>query len=94
VSSWEGSIFLRYSLYARPYSYSPSLTRGYALPVELSDSEEFIRLSELATECRVKRLQEIVKLKLRTPSRLYTIRLDAGKADEVLKRLKCEVVEV
>jgi len=64
------------------------------LPVELFDSEEFVRLSELATECRVKRLQEIVKLKLRTPSRLYTIKLDAGKADEVLKRLKCEVVEV
>jgi len=67
---------------------------GSALPVELFDPEEFVRLSELASECRVKRLEEIVKLKLRTPGRLYTIKLDAGKADGVLKRLKCEVVEV
>jgi len=64
------------------------------VPAELLDPEEFIRLSELATECRVKRLKEIVKLKLRTPSRLYTIKLDAGKAEEIIKRLKCEVVEV
>ena len=67
---------------------------GISVPAELFDSEEFIRLSELATECRVNRLKEIVKLKLRTPSRLYTIKLDAGKAEEVIKRLKCEVVEV
>lgn len=64
------------------------------MPAESLDLEEFIRLSELAMECRVKRLKEIVKLKLRTPSTLYTIKLDAGRAEEIIKRLKCEVVEV
>jgi ferritin-like protein len=63
------------------------------MPAEMSDVEEFIRISERADECRVKRLEDIVKLKLRTASKLYTIKLTADKAAEVLKQLKCEVVE-
>ena len=63
------------------------------MPSEMSDVEEFIRISERADECRVKRLEDIVKLKLRTASKLYTIKLNADKAAEVLKQLKCEVVE-
>jgi len=63
------------------------------MPAQTSDIEEFIRISERAEECRVKRLEDVVKLKLRTPSRLYTMKLNAEEAAEVLKRLKCEVVE-
>jgi hypothetical protein len=63
------------------------------MPAEISDTEEFVRISERAEECRVKRLQDTVKLKLRTPSKLYTIKLDAEKAADVLKQLKCEVIE-
>jgi len=63
------------------------------MPAEIADVEEFVRISERAEECRVKRLEDVVKLKLRTPNRLYTIKLDAEKAAEVLKQLKCEVVE-
>lgn len=63
------------------------------MPAEITDAEEFVRISERAEECRVKRLEDVVKLKLRTPSRLYTIKLNAEKAAEVLKQLKCEVVE-
>lgn len=63
------------------------------MPAQISDIEEFVRISERAGECRVKRLEDIVKLKLRTPSRLYTIKLNAEEAADVLKRLKCEVVE-
>jgi phenylalanyl-tRNA synthetase beta subunit len=63
------------------------------MPAQTSDIEEFVRISERAEECRVKRLEDVVKLKLRTPSRLYTIKLNAEEAAEVLKRLKCEVVE-
>ena len=63
------------------------------MPAQISDVEEFVRISERAEECRVKRLEEVVKLKLRTPSRLYTMKLNAEEAAEVLKRLKCEVVE-
>jgi hypothetical protein len=63
------------------------------MPSEIADSEEFVRISERASECRVKRLKDIVKLKLQTPKRLYTIRLDPEKATEVLKQIKCEVIE-
>jgi phenylalanyl-tRNA synthetase beta subunit len=63
------------------------------MPSQISDVEEFVRISERAEECRVKRLEDVVKLKLRTPSKLYTIRLNTEEAAEVLKRLKCEVVE-
>ncbi len=60
---------------------------------EIAEAEEFVKLSERASECRVKRLKDIVKLKLRTPRQLYTIRLDPEKATEVLKMIKCEVIE-
>ncbi len=63
------------------------------MPAEISDIEEFVRISERAEECRVKRLEDVVKLKLRTPGKLYTIRLNAAQAADVLKRVKCEVVE-
>lgn len=64
------------------------------MPREVFDVEEFVKLSETALACRVKRLKDLVKLKLRTPRTLYTIRLEAPEAEEVLKRVKCEVQEV
>jgi phenylalanyl-tRNA synthetase beta subunit len=63
------------------------------MPAELTDIEKFVQLSESAEECRVKRLEAVVKLKLRTPKTLYTMKLTAEQAAEVLKRVKCEVVE-
>jgi hypothetical protein len=63
------------------------------MPSEISDSEEFVRISERATECRVKRLKAVVKLKLRTVKQLYTIQVDPNKAAELLKQIKCEVIE-
>ncbi|MGA2461092.1 MAG: hypothetical protein ABSF82_06700 [Candidatus Bathyarchaeia archaeon] len=63
------------------------------MPSELTDTEEFVKISERATECRVKRLKDIVKLKLRTPRQLYTIRVDPNKAAELLKLIRCEVIE-
>lgn len=64
------------------------------MPEEVFDIEEFLRLSERATECRVKRSEGAVKLKLRLPRKLYTIRLDVERAEEVLKGLKCPIQEV
>jgi large subunit ribosomal protein L38e len=63
------------------------------MPSEIADSGEFVRISERASECRVKRLKNEVKLKLRTRSKLYTIRLEPDKAAEILKQVKCEVIE-
>ena len=62
------------------------------MPAEVFDPEEFIELSERASYCVVKRTGEIVKLKLRTPRRLYTLKVSPEEADAIISRLKCEVV--
>ena len=64
-----------------------------AMPAEVTDVQEFVRISDRAVECRVKRLKDVVKLKLRTPSKLYTIKVDPEKAAEMLKQIRCEVIE-
>ncbi|OLD03776.1 hypothetical protein E6H36_08915 [Candidatus Bathyarchaeota archaeon] len=64
------------------------------MPAEITNADQFVDISEGALECRVKRSKDVVKLKLRTPSRLYTYKIKVDRADDVLKRLKCEIVEV
>jgi len=63
------------------------------MPAELTDDEEFVRIAERAVECSVKRLKDTVKLKLRTPAELYTIKVNPEKAAEMLKQIRCEVIE-
>ncbi|MEM2393514.1 MAG: 50S ribosomal protein L38e [Candidatus Bathyarchaeia archaeon] len=64
------------------------------MPEEIFEVEKFIEISERAEYCAVKRLRDVVKLKLRTPRRLYTLKVDPSKAEEVIKMLKCEIREV
>jgi len=64
------------------------------MPSEIQDVEKFVSLSANAKYCSVKRLKESVKLKLRTPSKLYTLKVEPLKADEIIKKLKCEIEEV
>jgi len=62
------------------------------MPAEVFDPEEFIRISERADYCMVKRSGDVVKLKLRTPGKLYTLKVKPEEADAIISRLKCEVV--
>jgi ferritin-like protein len=64
------------------------------MPAELFDMDKFVALSAKAKHCNVKRLKEVVKLKLRTPTRLYTLKVEPLKAEEIIKKLKCEIEEV
>jgi ferritin-like protein len=64
------------------------------MPSEILDVEKFVAISARAKYCAVKRLKETVKLKLRTPSRLYTLKVEPLKADEIIKKLKCEIQEL
>jgi len=64
------------------------------MPSEIFDVEKFVAMSAHAKYCSVKRLKEAVKLKLRTPSRLYTLKVAPLKADEIIKKLKCEIREI
>lgn len=64
------------------------------LPVEVFDVDEFVRLSEFAEVCRIKRVGGFVKLKLRTHGRLYTLKLEPSEAEGVIERMRCGLVEV
>ncbi len=64
------------------------------MPSEIFDVEKFVEMSANAKYCQVKRLKETVKLKLRTPSRLYTLKVEPINSDEIIKKLKCEIREL
>ena len=64
------------------------------MPSEIFDAEKFAEISGSADYCAVKRLQGIVKLKLRTAGRLYTLKVEPLKAEEVIKKLQCEIREI
>jgi hypothetical protein len=64
------------------------------MPAEVTDVEKFVALSAKAKGCYVKRLKDVVKLKLRTPTQLYTLKVEPLKADELIKKLKCEIEEI
>ena len=64
------------------------------MPTEMEDVKEFINRSENAEECRVKRIKDAVKLKLRTKKKLYILKVEPKEAEAIIKKLKCEIVEV
>lgn len=64
------------------------------VPHEVRDVEEFVRISERAVECRVKRSKDKVKLKLRTSRRLYTLVTTEEEVGRILRRIKCPIVEL
>jgi ferritin-like protein len=64
------------------------------MPTEIFDIDKFVEISERAEYCAVKRLKDVVKLKLRTPRMLYTLKVDSAKAEEVIRKLRCEIREV
>ncbi|MEM2440487.1 MAG: 50S ribosomal protein L38e [Candidatus Bathyarchaeia archaeon] len=64
------------------------------MPTEIFDIDKFVEISERAEYCAVKRLKDVVKLKLRTSKMLYTLKVDPSKAEEVIKKLRCEIREI
>ncbi|MFQ6086665.1 MAG: hypothetical protein ACE5OV_01460 [Candidatus Bathyarchaeia archaeon] len=64
------------------------------MPTEIFDTERFVQISERAEYCAIKRLEKTVKLKLRTSKRLYTLKVEPSKAEEIIKKLRCEIREI
>lgn len=64
------------------------------MPQEIFDVDKFIQLSEQAEYCAVKRVKKVVKLKIRTPKKLFTLKVDPGTAESIVKKLRCEIREV
>jgi hypothetical protein len=62
------------------------------LPKQIKNADEFRKLTEFATLCKVVKREECVKLKLRTSKMLYTYITDESEAEELLKGLKIEVI--
>ncbi len=64
------------------------------MPSEILDADKFVEISGHADYCAVKRLKDVVKLKLRTSAQLYTLKIAPIKAEEIIKKLQCEVREI
>jgi ferritin-like protein len=64
------------------------------MPAEIFDVEKFIEIAERAEYCSIKRLERVVKLKLRTPKKLFTIKVNPTNAEEIVKKLRCEIREL
>lgn len=66
------------------------------MPKEINDVDRFVMLanSREVIEMRVKRVKDVVKLKLRTSKSLYTLKLDPESAEEIIKKIKCQVIEI
>ncbi len=64
------------------------------MPEEVFDVDRFIEISERAEYCDIKRLKRMVKLKLRTPRKLFTLKVNPTKAEEIVKKLRCEIREI
>jgi hypothetical protein len=64
------------------------------VPRQIQSEEEFLDIVKRANEVRVKRLRDSVKLKLRTPSYLYSYICDPGTAERLLAGMKIPVVDV
>ncbi|MBN1784220.1 MAG: 50S ribosomal protein L38e [Candidatus Bathyarchaeota archaeon] len=64
------------------------------MPVEIFDVDEFVKIAERAEYCNIKRLDREVKLKLRIPKTLYTLKVNPTKAEEIVKKLSCEIREI
>ena len=64
------------------------------MPKEIFDEDKFLELADYAVHCRVKRVKETVKLKLRTKKHLYTYKTDPASADRLIKSISCDIIEL
>jgi len=65
------------------------------MPKQIHDAEQFKKLMPKGLELRVVREKESVKLKLRTPEYLYTLKTNKVEAEGIIKNAKdLEVIEI
>lgn len=64
------------------------------MPKEVLDIEEFRKVIPYATECRVVRSGETVKVKLRLKRLLYVYKTTTKDVDALLKEIKTDIIEI
>ncbi|MBD3190929.1 MAG: hypothetical protein GF308_09810 [Candidatus Heimdallarchaeota archaeon] len=63
------------------------------MPHEITDLDKLDDIIARATECRVKRFGDTVKMKFRTKKTLYTIKVSVNEAETIRDRLSIPVVD-
>lgn len=64
------------------------------MPKEVLSIEEFRKVMPYASECRVVRSGETVKVKLRLKRLLYVYKTNTKDVDELLKEIKTDIIEI
>jgi ferritin-like protein len=64
------------------------------MPEEITNVDKFVEISARAEYCNIKRLKDTVKLKLRTSKKLYTLKVAPTNAEEIIKKIQCEIREI
>ena len=64
------------------------------MPKEITDIDELDKIASKATEIRIKRLGDIVKVKFRTKRYLYTIKLTNEEFEKIFPRLRDLGIEI
>ncbi len=65
------------------------------MPKEITEESEFVEIAKTrASSCRIKRVGDVVKLKLRTPKHLFTFKTTPAKAEDLLKQIEIEQIEL
>jgi len=64
------------------------------VPIEVTDKDKFIEISERADECRVVKNEKkgYAKVKARTKRYLYTIKIGLEEVNDFLKKVKCNKI--
>ena len=63
------------------------------MPEEVKDINKLDDIIARATECRVKRIGDIVKMKFRTKNKLYTIKVSVNEAEAIRARISVPIVD-
>ena len=63
------------------------------MPEEIKDLTKLDDIIALATECRVKRIGDIVKMKFRTKHKLYTIKVSVNEAEAIRARISVPIID-
>lgn len=61
------------------------------MPHEIKDLTKLDDIIAQSTECRVKRIGDMVKIKFRTKKKLYTIKLPLKEAEAIINDLSSKI---
>ncbi|MGH7909694.1 MAG: hypothetical protein ACRENW_07590 [Thermodesulfobacteriota bacterium] len=64
------------------------------MPKQLFDKDEFLKMADDAIDCLVVRRKDKVKLKVRRSRMMYIYVTNESEADELLKSIKVNTIEL